>query len=120
MVTKKTVKKSPKKTSNVIKDTEKKVKSAAKKLVDTPVIETAKTYFKSAETKAKKINLEKFLTDAIYMLLHPVKYFTSIKADGNYENAIVKVLMYGLLTAGINIILILQVLLFWVLYFQLF
>ena len=38
------------------------------------------------------------------MILHPVKYFTSITADGNYENAIVKVLMYGLSTAGIKIL----------------
>lgn len=99
MVAKKTVKKTLKKEKDVLKSVEKKVKT-----VKPVVVSTAKTYFKSAEKQAKKINLEKFLTDALYMLLHPVKYFTSIKADGNYEDAIVKVLMYGLLTAGIKIL----------------
>ena len=99
MVEKKTSKKSVKKEPKVLKKVEDKVKA-----VKPAVVSTAKSYFKSAEKQAKKINLEKFLTDAIYMLLHPVKYFTSIKSDGNYENAIVKVLMYGLLTAGIKIL----------------
>lgn len=80
-------------------------KRVNKKVAINPeVVETAKTYFKNAEQKVKKVNIEKFITDALYMLLHPVKYFTSIKSDGNYENAIVKVLMYGLITAGIKIL----------------
>lgn len=106
MAIKKTAKKSVKKTSKVIKEVEKKVKSTVKavKEAEPTVVSSAKHYFKSAEKQAKKVNFSKFLTDAIYMLLHPVKYFTSIQADGNYENAIVKVLMYGLLTAGIKIL----------------
>ncbi len=99
MVAKKTSKKNVKKEPKISKKVEQTIKS-----VKPAVVETAKTYFKTAEKQAKKINFEKFLTDAIYMILHPVKYFTSIQADGNYENAIVKVLMYGLLTAGIKIL----------------
>ncbi len=97
---------SKKKTSKMIKEVEKKVKSGVKAVKNSrsSVEAYAKNYFKSAERQAKKINLSKFLTDAFYTLLHPVKYFTSITADGNYENAIVKVLMYGLLTAGIKIL----------------
>ncbi len=106
MAIKKTSKKNPKNTSKVIKDVEAKVKSTVKAVKDSKpqVVSSAKQYFKSAEKQAKKINLSKFLTDAVYMILHPVKYFTSITADGNYENAIVKVLMYGLITAGIKIV----------------
>ncbi|MCR5506276.1 MAG: hypothetical protein K6F04_00310 [bacterium] len=106
MAIKKVAKKNLKKASKTIKEVEKKVKSTVNKVKDSSpeVISTAKTYFKSAEKQAKKIKISKFITDAVYMLLHPVKYFTSIEADGNYENAIVKVLMYGLITAGIKIL----------------
>ena len=99
MVAKKSAKKSDSKKSKIFNDVEQKIKS-----IKPEVVSSAKDYFKSAEKKVKKVNIEKFLTDAVYMLLHPVKYFTSIKADGNYENAIVKVIMYGLLTAGIKIL----------------
>ena len=98
MVAKKNSKKNVKKSSHIIKKVEAKAKSEVK------AISSAKRYFKTAEKHVKKVNVSKFLTDAFYMLLHPVKYFTSITADGNYENAIVKVLMYGLVTAGIKII----------------
>ena len=111
MVAKKKVAKTSKKTTTTstkkkptVKKVEMKKTTSKKTVVNPEVVQTAKNYFKTAEKKVKKINIEKFLTDAFYMLLHPVKYFTSIKADGNYENAIVKVLMYGLLTAGIKII----------------
>ena len=92
-------KKTAKKTTTSSKKT-----TTKKSTINPEVVETAKNYFKTAEKKVKKINIEKFITDALYMLFHPVKYFTSIKADGNYENAIVKVLMYGLITAGIKIL----------------
>ncbi|MGN0929638.1 MAG: hypothetical protein ACI4N3_03280 [Alphaproteobacteria bacterium] len=104
MVAKKKVTKTSTQKKSASKKVEMKKTTAKKSVVNPEVVETAKNYFKTAEKKVKKINIEKFLTDAFYMLLHPVKYFTSIKADGNYENAIVKVLMYGLLTAGIKII----------------
>ncbi len=106
MVTKNSSKKSTKKSSKVIKDVETKVKSTVKAVKDArpAVVSSAKQYFKTAEKQAKKINFSKFITDAVYMILHPVKYFTSIETDGNYENAIVKVLMYGLVTAGIKIL----------------
>ena len=94
-----------KKTSNSTTKAKSTANNKVKQTVINPeVVETAKNYFKTAEKKVRKINIEKFLTDALYMLLHPVKYFTSIKSDGNYENAIVKVLMYGLITAGIKIL----------------
>ncbi len=110
MVAKKKVVKTSKKDTTVSKKktpskkVEMKKTSAKNSVISPEVVQTAKNYFKTAEKKVKKINIEKFLTDAIYMMIHPVKYFTSIKADGNYENAIVKVLMYGLLTAGIKIL----------------
>ena len=92
--------------SNILREIERGMQSAKKKVesVKPAVVKKAKTYFNSPEVKAKRVNIEKFITDAIYMLLHPVKYFTSIKSDGNYEDTIVKVLMYGLLTAGIKIL----------------
>ena len=106
MATKKTSKKNLKKAVNTVKKIEKKVKADVKavKKMQPKAVASAKQYFKSAEKQVKKVNFSKFLTDAVYMLLHPVKYFTSIQADGNYENAIVKVLMYGLLTAGIKVV----------------
>ncbi|MBR1545129.1 MAG: hypothetical protein IJ638_04255, partial [Alphaproteobacteria bacterium] len=106
MAIKKIAKKNLKNASKTMKEVEKKVKSTVSKVKDSSpvVISTAKTYFKSAEKQAKKIKISKFITDAIYMILHPVKYFTSIEADGNYEDAIVKVLMYGFITAGIKIL----------------
>lgn len=110
MVAKKKVVKTAKKDTTVSKKktpskkVEMKKTSAKNSVISQEVVQTAKNYFKTAEKKVKKINIEKFLTDAFYMIVHPVKYFTSIKADGNYENAIVKVLMYGLLTAGIKIL----------------
>ena len=92
--------------SGIIRDIERSMKNAKKKVesVKPAVVKKAKTYFNSPEVKAKRVNIEKFITDAVYMILHPVKYFTSIKSDGNYEDAIVKILMYGLLTAGIKIL----------------
>ncbi len=102
MAVKKLSKKNVKNASKIVKEVEKKVKSGVKAVKNSK--SSVENYFKSAEKQVKKINLSKFITDAFYTLLHPVKYFTSITADGNYENAIVKVLMYGLLTAGIKIL----------------
>ena len=104
MVAKKKTASKSKTTSTVKKTKTVKPATSKKTIIKPEVVETAKSYFKTAEKKVKKVNIEKFLTDALYMLLHPVKYFTSIKSDGNYENAIVKVLMYGLITAGIKIV----------------
>ncbi|MDR2098864.1 MAG: hypothetical protein LBO78_02455 [Rickettsiales bacterium] len=67
-------------------------------------IASAKSYFKQNVAKARRVNVEKFLTDAFSIMLHPVRYFASIRTDGNYENTIVKVLLYGLVTAGIKIL----------------
>lgn len=103
---KRTASTSSKSNINILHEIERGMQSAKKKVskVKPAVVKKAKTYFNSPEVKAKRVNIEKFITDAIYMLLHPVKYFTSIKSDGNYEDTIVKVLMYGLLTAGIKIL----------------
>ncbi len=88
---------------NSKKETSKKFQTKASSDVKS-TISGAKQYFKSTEKKIKKINLNGFLVDAWDMLFHPVRYFTSIKSDGNYEDAILKVLIYGLITAGIKIL----------------
>ena len=110
MAVKKTSKKSVKKSPKVMKKTvaSKNIKSVKPAKVTKPAkistVSSVKAVFQSAEKTVKKLNFGKFFSDAIYMLCNPVKYFTEIKADGNYETAIIKVLMYGLLTAGIKIL----------------
>ncbi|MDR1476777.1 MAG: hypothetical protein LBI17_01455 [Rickettsiales bacterium] len=64
----------------------------------------AKSYLRQAERKVGGINVGKFLTDAVSIILNPVKYFSSVKADGKYEDMIVKVLIYGLIAAGLKIL----------------
>ena len=84
----------------------KKVKKPAPK---TPVKKSAgwddaHGYFKEVHKKARSIRIEKFLTDMLSIILNPVKYFATIKADGKYEDMIVKVVIYGLIAAGIRIL----------------
>ena len=98
------------KINNVINDAKKKI-NKAKDVVENikknnpELVGVAKKYIDKAKQETKKINLDKFLTDMFHTLLHPVKYFSSIKSDSNYEDQIVKVLMYGLATGGIKILL---------------
>ncbi len=98
------------KINTVINDAKKKI-NKAKDVVENikknnpELVETAKKYIDKAKKETKKINIDKFLTDMFHTLIHPVKYFSSIKSDSNYEDQIVKVLMYGLATGGIRILL---------------
>jgi hypothetical protein len=54
--------------------------------------------------KARRYGITKFITDAFDIALNPVKHFGGIKADGRYDDAILKILMYGLAAAGIKIL----------------
>ncbi|MDR3126688.1 MAG: hypothetical protein LBT92_03595 [Rickettsiales bacterium] len=57
-----------------------------------------------ARNKARRYGLMKFITDAFEITLNPVRHFSGIKADGHYDDAILKILMYGLVAAGIKIL----------------
>jgi len=61
-------------------------------------------YFKKPAMRPKAVNLERFLTDMLRVMMAPVKFFGSIKSDGKYEDTIVKILIYGLIAAGIKIL----------------
>lgn len=74
-----------------------------KKATDDTLKGVAKGYMKSAEDKMKKVKslgIKQIIKDLIDMILNPVKCFTSIKEDGNFHDAVTKILIYGVL-AGI-------------------
>jgi hypothetical protein len=79
-------------------------KSAAKRAGSRSFASEARSYLERAEKKASGINVGKFLTDAVNIILNPVKYFASVRSDGKYEDMIVKVLIYGLIAAGMKIL----------------
>lgn len=79
-------------------------KSAARKAKEKPAFAAPGKYFKDAQKKVRSIRVEKFITDMVGIILNPVKYFAGIRADGKYEDTIVKVLIYGLIAAGIKIL----------------
>ena len=61
-------------------------------------------YFKKPALQPKTVNFERFLTDMFSIMMAPVKFFGSIKSNGKYEDTIVKIMIYGLITAGIKIL----------------
>ncbi|MDR1008708.1 MAG: hypothetical protein LBL52_00455 [Rickettsiales bacterium] len=65
---------------------------------------TSSRYFKQAKVRYERINFGKFITDAWGILFNPVKFFGGITSDGRYSDTIFKVMMYGLMAAGIKIL----------------
>jgi hypothetical protein len=57
-----------------------------------------------AKDKARRYGITKFMTDAVEIALNPMRHFAGIKADGHYDDAILKILMYGLVAAGVKIL----------------
>ncbi len=105
-------KQKPKQTDNktkILKNVEKSVKEFKRvansvKSASPVAIKNTKEYINKTKSKIKTFNIKKSLSDIFYMLRHPIKYFSSIVSDNNFEDAIAKILLYGIITAGIDIL----------------
>ncbi|MCL2439530.1 MAG: hypothetical protein FWD15_03380 [Alphaproteobacteria bacterium] len=54
--------------------------------------------------RVEKMNVKKFASDAWNALMNPYKFFNNISSNGNYSDAIVQALMYGMIAFGLHIV----------------